>query len=360
MTVSTRVAHPVAPLSLLASVLVLATIAIGVAVPVKKAHGQQAVADFYKGKQMKFIIRSAPGGGYDLASRLIAAHIVHHIPGNPTMVPQNMPGAGGIQSLNYVAEIAPRDGTVVTLIGQGLPMDQSLGYTPSLKADLRSFSWIGNTGSSNMLQYIWHASSTKTMADAKKHQTLVGGTGAGSATTWFPQVLNKVIGTQFKIIDGYKSGSEVRLAMERGEVEGYGPTAWSSLISASPEIVHKKLINIIVQIGLEKEKDLPDVPLLQDLADDAEGRAILEFISKGFAVGMPVGAGPGIPADRLAALRKAFDDTMVDPEFVAAASKHSLDLKPMTGAELARLIDDLLGAPPTIKEKVRSVMPERS
>ena len=360
MTVSDRVVRRAAPLSAIAPALILTVLTASIALPVTHAQAQQSVADFYKGKQMKFVIRSAPGGGYDLASRLIAAHIVHHIPSNPTIVPQNMPGAGGIQSLNYVAEIAPRDGTVLTLIGQGLPMDQSLGYTPSLKADLRSFSWIGNTGSSNMLNYLWHASPTKTMEDAKKRQTLVGGTGAGSATTWFPQVLNKVIGTQFKIIDGYKSGSEVRLAMERGEVEGYGPTAWSSLISASPEIVHKHLINIIVQIGLEKEKDLPDVPLLQDLAGDADGRAILEFISKGFAVGMPVGAGPGIPADRLATLRKAFDDTMVDPEFVAAANKHSIDLKPMTGAELAQLIDDLLGAPQTIKDKVRSVMPERS
>jgi tripartite-type tricarboxylate transporter receptor subunit TctC len=344
----------------LTTALILGTLTAGIAIPVKDAQAQQSVADFYKGKQMRFIIRSAPGGGYDLASRLIAAHITRHIPGHPSIVPQNMPGGGGITSVNYVAEVAPKDGTVVTLIGQSLPMDQSLGYTPSLKADLRSFNWIGNTGSSNMLNYIWHTSPTKTMADAKKRQTLIGGTGAGSATTWFPQVLNKVIGTQFKIIDGYKSGSDVRLAMERGEVEGYGPTAWSSLISASPEIVHKHLINIIVQIGLEKENDLPDVPLLQDLAEDADGRAILEFISKGFAVGMPVGVGPGVPAERVAALRKAFDETMTDPEFVAAMNKHGIDLKPMTGVQLAQLIDELLGAPQAIKDKVRAVMPARS
>jgi tripartite-type tricarboxylate transporter receptor subunit TctC len=344
----------------LPAAIILATLTVGIAGSVNPVYAQQSVADFYKGKQMKFIIRSAGGGGYDLTSRLIASHITRHIPGHPSMIPQNMPGGGGITSVNYVAEVAPKDGTVVTLIGQSLPMDQSLGYTPSLKADLRSFNWIGNTGSSNMLNYIWHTSPTKTMADAKKRETLVGGTGAGSTTTWFPQVLNNVIGTQFKIITGYKSGSDVRLAMERGEVEGYGPTAWSSLISASPEIVHKKLVNIIVQIGVEKEKDLPDVPLLQDLANDAEGRDILEFISKAFAVGMPVGVGPGVPADRVAALRKAFDDTMIDPEFVAAMNKHSIDLKPMTGAQLAQLIDDIVGAPQAIKDKVRAVMPERS
>jgi tripartite-type tricarboxylate transporter receptor subunit TctC len=343
--------------SLLAASLALAAVA---AWPAGQAYAQQAVADFYKGKQLRFIIRSEAGGGYDLASRLIASHIVHHIPGNPSVIPQNMPGAGGITSANYVAEIAPKDGTVLTLIGQALPMDQSLGYTPSFKADLRSFSWIGNMGSSNLLTYIWHTSPTKTMADAKKRETLMGGTGAGSSTTWVPQVFNKVIGTQFKVINGYKSGNDVRLAMERGEVEGYGTSAWSSLLGASPELVHKHLVNIIVQIGLEKEKDLPQVPLLTELASDAESEAILGFISKGFAVGQPIGAGPGIPADRLAALRKAFDETMVDPAFIAAAQKNGTDLKPMTGAELAHLIDDLLGAPQAIKDKVRSVMPERT
>ncbi len=341
---------------LIAMPLALAALAL----PAKPAAAQQAIADFYKGKQLRFIIRSEAGGGYDLASRLIASHIVRHIPGNPTIIPQNMPGAGGITSVNYVAEIAPRDGTVLTLLGQALPMDQSLGYTPSLKADLRSFSWIGNLGASNLLSYIWHTSPTKTMEDAKKRETLMGGTGAGSSTTWVPQVFNKVIGTQFKGINGYKSGNDVRLAMERGEVEGYGTSAWSSLIGASPELVHKNLINIIVQIGLEKEKDLPQIPLLTDFARDAESAAILGFISKGFAVGQPIGAGPGIPADRLAALRKAFDETMVDPAFIAAAQKNGTDLKPMTGDQLAHLIDDLLGAPQAIKDKVRSVMPDRT
>ena len=359
MTVSDRVVRRAAPLSAIAPALILTVLTASIALPVTHAQAQQSVADFYKGKQMKFVIRSAPGGGYDLASRLIAAHIVHHIPSNPTIVPQNMPGAGGIQSLNYVAEIAPRDGTVLTLIGQGLPMDQSLGYTPSLKADLRSFSWIGNTGSSNMLNYLWHASPTKTMEDAKKRQTLVGGTGAGSATTWFPQVLNKVIGTQFKIIDGYKSGSEVKLAMEREEVEGFGSNPYSALMSASPQLKRENLITILAQVGVKKDKDLPEVPLPVDLATTQDQKDIFEFIGKALAVGRPIGTSPGVPADRVAALRKAFDDTLVDPAFIADATKIGAEINPMDGATLQQLIDDVIGAPQSLKDKVKAVIPPR-
>ena len=221
---------------------------------VEGAHAQQSVADFYRGKQIKFVIRSEPGGGYDIYSRLIGSHIVRHIPGNPAFIPQNMPSAGGLQAANYVGDIAPKDGTVLTMVSQALPLDQALGFTPQFKADLSKFGWIGNLGDSNLLTYVWHTSPTKTMEDAKRRETTLGGSGAGSVTTWLPLVFNNVLSTKFKMINGYKGANDVRLAMERREVEGYAANPWNSLLSASPELVKDRKLTILVQIGVEEGK----------------------------------------------------------------------------------------------------------
>jgi tripartite-type tricarboxylate transporter receptor subunit TctC len=328
-------------------------------VPVEDAHAQQSVADFYRGKQIRFVIRSEPGGGYDIYSRLIGSHIVRHIPGNPTFIPQNMPGAGGLQAANYVGDIAPKDGTVLTMVSQALPFDQTLGFTPQFKADLSKFGWIGNLGDSNLLTYVWHTSPTKTMKDAKTRETTLGGSGAGSVTTWLPLVYNNVLGTKFKVINGYKGANDVRLAMERGEVEGYAANPWSSLLSANPELVKERKLTILVQIGVEKERDLPAVPLLPELASNDEQRAILDFITMAFAVGRPIATTPGVPPERLAALRKAFNDTVVDPEFTKAAAKAGAEIKPVYGDELQKLMDAVIHAPQSTKDKVRAAMPPR-
>ena len=319
----------------------------------------QSVATFYQGKQIKFIIRSAPGGGFDLYSRLIGRHIGKHIPGHPTVLPQNMPGAGGITAANYVAEIAPRDGTILTMIGQALALDQALGFTPSLKADLRTFHWIGNISDSNLLTYTWHASPTKTMDDARRRETTLGAVGAGDLSSWVPLVYNSVLGTRFKVVGGYQSGSEVKLAMERGEVEGFGANPYSALVSAQPQFVRDRLVSILVQIGLKKEASLPDVPLLGELARTADERAVLEFLSNGLAVGRPVGTTPGVPQARVAALRKAFDDTLTDPDFIAEAQKQGAEIGPMSGVVLQQLIEDVLGAPQGLKDRTRAAMPAR-
>jgi tripartite-type tricarboxylate transporter receptor subunit TctC len=323
------------------------------------AHAQDAVADFYRGKQIRFIIRAAPGGGFDLYSRLLGRHIVRHIPGNPTVLPQNMPGAGGITAANYVAEIAPRDGTVLTMTGQAIALDQALGFTPSLKADLRSFGWIGNISDSNLLTYVWHASPTKTMADARARETTLGAVGAGDLSSWIPFVYNRVLGTRFKIIGGYQSGSEIKLAMERGEVEGFGANPYSALLSAQPQVVKDKLVTILVQIGPRRDPALPDVPLLSELAPTPADRQVLDFITKGLAVGRPVGTTQGVPAERVAALRRAFDATLADPEFIADAQKQGADIGPMNGAAVQQLIEDVLGAAPELKDRAKAVMPPR-
>jgi tripartite-type tricarboxylate transporter receptor subunit TctC len=317
------------------------------------------IADFYQGKQMKFIIRSGVGGGYDLYSRLLGRHIVKHIPGNPTILPVNMPGGGGIKAANFVAQAAPKDGTILTMVSQGLPMDQALGLNKSLQADMRAFNWVGNMSNSNQVTVTWHTSPTKTFEDALKRETVIGATGAGSISTQIPSVYNAILGTKFKIIFGYPDGTDVNLAMERGEVDGRATNPYASYVATTPHYLKDKLINIVMQVGLEKDKNLPDVPLMRDMAKNDDDRAVLDYVSKAVAVGRPVGTTPDVPKERVTALRKAFDDTIKDPEFVAEADKQRMEISPMTGAELQQIIDDLITAPPTLLERVRMATTSR-
>ncbi len=319
------------------------------------AHAQDE-AKFYEGKQVRMIIRSGVGGGYDLYSRMLARHIGKHIPGNPAIVPINMPGGGGIVAANHVATVAPRDGTILTMVSQGLPTDQALGLTPSFKADLRTFNWIGNMSSSNQVTVVWHTSKTQTFEDAKKRETTIGSTGAGSVSTQLPALFNNLLGTKFKIITGYPDGREVDIAMERGEVEGRGTNPWASYKSAQPRLVRDKLIRPIIQIGLEKEPDLPDVPLLLDQPVAPEDRPVLEFMSKAVMVGRPIGTTPGVPAGRVNVLRRAFDATLKDPEFIAETTAQNAEIDYMSGETLAKIIDDLISAPPSVHERVRAVL----
>jgi tripartite-type tricarboxylate transporter receptor subunit TctC len=309
------------------------------------------VANFYAGKQIQFIIRTGPGGGYDEYSRLLASHIGQHIPGDPTVLPVNMPGGGGIVAANYVAKVAPRDGTILTMVSQGLPVDQALRLHESLQADLRQFNWIGNMSTSNQVLVTWHTSPTKSLADARRRVTLIGTTGAGSISTQLPALYDNVLGLKLKLIFGYPDEG-VNLAMERGEVEGRGTNTWASYKSYSPQYVAQRLIIPIVQVGMTKDPDLPDVPLLRDLATNPREQAVLDYMSKAVSVGRPVATTPGVPADRVAALRKAFEETLKDPDFIRDAKAERADIAPMTGAVLAQIIDDLVGAPQSLKDEV--------
>ena len=313
------------------------------------------VASFYAGKQVQFIIRTGPGGGYDQYSRLLARHIGAHIPGNPTVVPVNMPGGGGIIAANYVALAAPKDGTILTMVSQGLPVDQALSLHKTLKADLRTFHWIGNLSNSNQVLVTWHTSPTKTLDDARRRETVIGTTGAGSISTQLPALYDNVLGLKLKLIFGYPDEG-VNLAMERGEVEGRGTNTWASYKSETPQYVSQKLIIPILQSGLTKDRDLPDVPLLRDLATNSREKAVLDYMSEAVSVGRPVATTPGVPADRVAALTKAFDDTLKDPDFLRDAKAERADINPMSGPELAKVIDDLINAPPALRDQVRAAL----
>jgi tripartite-type tricarboxylate transporter receptor subunit TctC len=335
------------------STLMLTTILLAAAIAPASAD---PVADFYTGKQIRFIIRSGVGGSYDQYSRLLARHIGKHIPGNPTLLPVNMPGGGGIRSANYVAKIAPQDGTILTMVSQGLPVDQALGLNTSFQADLRDFAWVGNVSSSNQVLVTWHTSPTKTLDQLITRETVIGSSQAGSISVQMPAVLNNIVGTKIKIVYGYPDGRDINLAMERGEVEGRATNPWASYLATDPHYVQQKLIIPIIQMGMEKEADLPHVPLMRDLAKNPADQAVLDFMSKAVSVGRPIATTPGVPAERVAALRKAFDDTLKDPAFIQEAKTQRAEIQPTTGAQLAQVIRDVIEAPPELRERVKIVI----
>ena len=314
-----------------------------------------AVADFYRGKQVRVIVRTTPGTDYDQYSRLIARYMGKYIPGNPSMVVVNMTGGGGIIAANYMAQVAPHDGTVIGIVSQGLAADQALGMSPQLKANLREFNWLANVNYSNQLLAVWHTSATKTLEGAKHRVTTIGTTGAGSASVQYPAFYNHVLGTRFKIVFGYPGGAHIDLAMERGEVEGRGTNPYSSYMATHPEWIPKKLLNVLVQAGVEKEPELLNVPNILDLDVKPEDKPLLRFMANASTVGRPLAATPGVPADRVAALRAAFVAMTKDPEFIAAAAKEKLDVRPQSGQAIADIVAGIIDSPADIRERMKVV-----
>ena len=276
-----------------------------------------------------------------------------HIPGGPTISPINMPGGGGIIAANHVGQMAPKDGTVLTMVSQGLPIDQALQLNPSLRVDMRNFNWIGNLVNANQLLVVWHTSKVKTLEQAKTTETLIGSTGAGSVSVQLPAFYNNILGTKFKIIMGYPGGQEVDLAMERGEVDGRGTNTYTGYQTSKPQYLSNKLIIPLIQVGLSREPELPDTPLLLDQQVKADDRPLLEFMSRAITVGRPVATTPGVPAERVAALRKAFMETLEDPEFIAEAKQQNAEVRPMTGQVLEATIRELIEAPQAVRDRVK-------
>lgn len=321
-----------------------------------------SVKDFYSGpgKKMQFVIRSTPGGGYDLLTRLLARHMGRFIPGNPVLTPVNMPGGGGIVAANYLYNIAPKDGTVIEIISQGLAVDQALGLSPQLRADLRKFNWIVNVVYSNQTLVTWGKSKTRSLADAKSRVTTIGSTGAGSVSVQLPALLNNTIGTKFKIIFGYRGGHAINIAMERGEVEGRGANPYTDWMASQPTWIPNKTVIPIVQIGLTKEPGLPDTPLLLDQKVAPEDKPVIEFMSKAAAVGRPLATAPGVPKERVKALEKAFFDMTKDPKFQEDARRSHSTVRPMTGAEISALVTGIIETPQAVKDRVKAVLRPKS
>jgi len=330
-----------------ASILILLTaVSLGFA---------QSPAEFYKGKNIELYIGYSIGGGYDLYARVLARHIGKHIPGNPTIVPKNMEGAGSLRLANWLARVAPRDGTVFGTVGRGVPFDPLLGL-PGTQFKAPDFSWIGSANNEVSICTSWGTSQITKIEDVFTKQMIIGGTGPSDDTVQFPEVLNGVLGTKFKIISGYPGGNDVVLAMERGEVEGRCGWSWSTITATHPDWVKDKKIHLLVQLALEKHPDLPNVPVIVDFAKTTEQRQIIKLIFARQVVGRPYLAPPGIPKDRLEILRKAFMETMVDKDFLADANKSKLEIAPVTGDKVEALVKEIYETPPAVAQKAGALL----
>lgn len=317
------------------------------------------VSDFYSANNVRIIIRSGPGGTYDLYSRLLSQHMPNHLPGRPAMINVHMPGGGGIIAANHVGLAAPRDGTILSIVGLGLPVDQALGLNKSLQVNLRDFNWIGSISSSNQVLVTWHKSKVTSLKSAREIPSQIGSTGAGSVSQQYPAFYNAFLGTKFNVIFGYGGTPQLNLAMERGEIDGSGSASWAQYTIEATRLVKEKMIVPLIQVGLEKEPDLQDVPLLLDLAKTPEETAAFRFLSNSVNFGRPVATTRGVPADRLAALRHAFDQTMVDPRFLDDVKRAGGEVRPMSSGDLSKLVDELTMPSEPLRTKLRAVLAQR-
>jgi tripartite-type tricarboxylate transporter receptor subunit TctC len=333
--------------------LIAATVAIpGVILGASPDAAAQTPEQFYRGKNLELAIGYPPAGSNDVYARLLARHLGRHIPGNPTVVPQNKPGAGSFLTLGYVYNVAPKDGTVIGIGAPTAPLDEKLG-SQGVRFKSSEFNWIGRIDSLINIVFLWHTSPVKSAADAQRLEAKLSGTGVGSTVSIYPTVMNNVLGTKFKLIMGYKGSSEAQLAVERGEVEGHS-TSWTAVKVAHPDWRPEKKINIIVQFALNKHPELGDVPTVVELARNDEERQILRAVMNATEIGTAFFTTPGAPPDRVAALRRAFDATMKDPEFLAEAQRTQLTVGPLAGEELQKLVAEVSGLTPAMLEKVRA------
>jgi len=330
------------------SIAVLSAALAGSIIPASAQTPEQ----FYAGKTIDFVIGYPPGGSNDTLGRVVARHLGKHIPGNPTLVPKNQPGAGSFLAVNTVFNVSPKNGTVIGIGAPTIALDEKLG-TQGVRFKTAELNWIGRLDSLVNIVFMWKTSPVKTFADAQKIQATLSGTGVGSTVSIYPTVMNNVLGTKFKLIMGYKGSSDAMLAVERGEVEGHS-TSWTALKVAHPDWLREGSVTILAQFALKRHADLPDIPTAVDLARNDEERAILRAVMNATEVGTAFFTTPGVPADRLTTLRRAFDATLADPELRADAEKINVGVSPMAGEELQSLVVEVSKLPPALLEKVRA------
>ena len=319
------------------------------------ARAADDVAGFYRGKQIRFIVGSAPGGTYDLLARIVARHIGAHIPGNPLIIVQNQPTAGGIAMTNQLYALGPRDGTVIGVPLNGIPA------APLLQPQAAHFEsakliWVGSTHSEPYVAYVWQTAPVHALADALTTPLVVGATTPGTTMNDFPLLTNAVLGTKFKVVPGYGSTPQMNEALERGEIEGVIGFGWFALNAQAAHAVADGKIRVIAQFGLSRSHILPNVPLMLDLAKNDADRQALTLLFGRTEYGRPYFLPPGVPQDRVAALRRAFDATMHDPAFTEEAAKIGFAVDPLTGEQVQALIDDLAKTPPDVVARVRAAL----
>ena len=327
--------------------------AAAVLVPPPSA-AQEAVADFYKGRQMSIMVGFSPGGSSSLYAQALARHMGRHLQGSPSFIVQHVPGAGGLVAANNVSNTAPRDGTVFAITGRTVAIEPLLG-NKNAKFDGRQFNWIGTANVEYRTCTLWHTAKVKTLQDALSMEAVVGGSGADATEVIFPRAANKLVGTKFKVVLGYPGSTEILLAMERGEVEGFCGIGWTFLKLRKGDWLRDGKVNILYQMSLEKHPELPHVPAIIDHVKTADDRKVFEFLFAPQEMGRPFFAPPGVPAERVQALRAAFAQTLKDPQFLAEAEKLGVEVQHVGGERIQQLVERIYASPPEIIARAKAV-----
>jgi tripartite-type tricarboxylate transporter receptor subunit TctC len=322
--------------------------------PLARPAAAQTPAEFYKGKTISLITSTGVGGAYDVVARLVARYMPRYIPGNPTIIVQNMPGGGNVLATNYMFNLTPKDGTTIATIHSAMPLQQVLD-AGGVRYDADQFSWLGSTGAQNEVVLVWHTAGIKTLQEATERQIILGGTGAGAGIVILPTVMNNLLGTKFKIVTGYRSSEDVNLGLERGEVQARA-FGFDSITSQHPDWITEHKVNFLIQSGARRDKRLLDVPLVTEFARTDEQRQIFRLFSSAPALGQPYVAPPGLPADRLAVLRKAFSATLSDKDFLADTEKIRFTIDAASADEVAEIVHQTTHAPAGIVAKAKAAI----
>lgn len=301
-------------------------------------------------KPFNIYIGYSAGGGYDVYGRILARHIGRHLPGNPTVIANNMPGAGSMRMANWLYNVAPKDGNNIGIFARGIAFDGLLG-NPGAQFEATKFNWIGSANDEVSVCVAWHTSGVTKFDEVLEKELVVGGTGGSADTDQFPKVFNSVLGAKMKVVAGYPGGNDINLAMERGEVQGRCGWSWSSVVSTQPGWLKDKKINVLVQLALEKHPELPHVPIITDFAKDDITRGVFKLVFARQVMGRPFAAPPGVPADRVAAIRKAFMETLKDKQLLAEAEKAQLEITPVSGEVVQKLVEDAYAMPPEVVKR---------
>jgi tripartite-type tricarboxylate transporter receptor subunit TctC len=310
------------------------------------------VERFYAGRTINLMISSSTGGGYDLYARVVAKHMGRHIPGHPNLVPQNRPGAAGMNLLNWAYNQGPRDGSMFFTLHVFLPVQQALGGE-AIRYDIGKLVSIGRVSAGNALTGAWYEVGVNTMDDVRAKGLIVGATNPSSNSAIFPTIANKMLGGKFKVITGYRGGEEVMLALERGELQGFGSFGVESMKSSRPDYITQHLVRPVIQWGLQRDRDWPDVPLASELTSDDLDRRGIALISAQMDVGRSYYLPPGVPQERIGALRLAFRQTIEDPAFKVDAEKIHLNVAYASGEEMQKIISDILTVSPQVVARLR-------
>jgi tripartite-type tricarboxylate transporter receptor subunit TctC len=318
----------------------------------------QSTEGFYKGKTLRVIVGFRAGGLTDLDARLSARFIVRNLPGRPVPVVQNVPGAGSLKAANQIYNISPKDGTELGAVQRGITMMPLFGQK-GVRFDVRRFTWIGSRSGEVSLGVLWHTVPVATLADVRSRTVVVGSTGGGSDTNEMPLLMNATAGTKFKVVKGYKGGSEINIAIEKGEVEGRLGWSYNALMATKSQWVQGGQVKMIMQLGLKKHPDLPNVPLALDLALDADRLAVMKLYASRQELGFPLVAPPDLPAERVRELRAAFMAMTRDPAYLAETKRMKIEVDPRSGEDLERLIADMYRTPPQLVALAKKLMSEQ-